>query len=430
MRKIRVLLASILIQSCLGGIYAWSAFSTSLCERYGLTSAQAGLIFGSTILSFTLAMVWAGRLLEPLGPRRVCAIGAVLYGSGHLLASFSSGSFAALFLCISLVAGMGIGFCYVCPLAACMRWFPRRKGLITGLTVAGFGAGGLVLANAVSWLGGAGADALQIFRWIGIVYGALILLGASQLGRPPQARAARWLDAVPPYREVLARKGFWALAVGMFTGTFGGLLVIGNLKPLGIASGLSAHDAALAVSLFAVGNAMGRVLWGALHDRLGRGVIPCSLALLALGILMLAAPAPRAGFFGLTLLVGFAFGGCFVLYAAELVSRHGPASVGRFYPLVYLAYGLAGFSGPATGGWLFDQFQSHLPAIGVGAGMVGLGALMWIALAGESRLGVWFGRGGPRRNPGAALPARFSFPRRAMTSSPAEAPIRHSRSLG
>jgi OFA family oxalate/formate antiporter-like MFS transporter len=82
-----VLAASVLLQTCLGAIYAWSAFVPSLKSAHGITGGQAGLIFGVAIAVFTTAAVFAGRMMERRGPRMVASIGAVLFGSGYLAAS-------------------------------------------------------------------------------------------------------------------------------------------------------------------------------------------------------------------------------------------------------------------------------------------------------------------------------------------------------
>jgi len=133
------LLASVLIQLCLGGIYAWSGFVPQLNASYGISVAQTQLVFGVSIAMFTGAMVWSARLVEHRGPRVVASIGGVLFGLGYLTASFSGGHFPVLLLGIGVLAGIGTGFGYSCLLPNCMRWFPDHKGLVTGVAVAGFG---------------------------------------------------------------------------------------------------------------------------------------------------------------------------------------------------------------------------------------------------------------------------------------------------
>ena len=91
-----VLSAAVLMQICLGGIYAWSTFVPPLREQYGLSAAQCQIIFGGTILFITIGTVLGGRVEARYGPRFVALVGAVLYASGYFLASQSHGAFPLL----------------------------------------------------------------------------------------------------------------------------------------------------------------------------------------------------------------------------------------------------------------------------------------------------------------------------------------------
>jgi OFA family oxalate/formate antiporter-like MFS transporter len=146
----------------------------------------------------------------------------------------------------------------------------------------------------------------------------------------------------------------------MFAGTFAGLLVIGNLQPMIEAAGVAPETATLAISAFAVGNAVGRVTWGWMADRLKAAAIPLSLAFLAVMVLIAKfAMAWPIGAVAVSTLLGIGFGACFVVYAAQTASHYGPAHLGAIYPLIFLAYGLSGLAGPWLGGWLFDRTQSY-----------------------------------------------------------------------
>ncbi|MBD3394104.1 MAG: MFS transporter, partial [Chitinivibrionales bacterium] len=127
-----VLVAGCLIQTVLGGIYAWSTFVPYLIKDYGLSTGQCGFIFGVTILTFASTMIFTGRVLIKKGPRFTALIAAGLFTSGYLFASMSGGSFALLLLSLGGIVGIGIGFGYVCPLSVGMKWFPDKKGLVTG----------------------------------------------------------------------------------------------------------------------------------------------------------------------------------------------------------------------------------------------------------------------------------------------------------
>ncbi len=363
MKRILVLPAAVLIQTCLGGVYAWSAFVPSLSTEYGLSAGRTQFIFGLTIASFTVAMVLAGRLMLKWGPRYVALLGGLLFACGHLISAASSGRFLWLLGGFGLVGGASIGFGYVAALTTGIQWFPKHKGLVTGVAVAGFGAGAVLLSMLTTlWLG-SGWTVLEIFHAIGLAYGTAVCLGALLLFRPPNASEGTRVN-LGTGKYLLKDPLFRALAVGMFCGTFAGLLVIGNLKPIGMAGGLSPDAAAVAISFFAAGNALGRLTWGWIWDRLGYSTIPLSLLFLGVAVVVLL-PARLASiaFSVAALLVGFGFGASFVLYAVQVASHYGAAEVGRVYPLLFLAYGVSGITGPPTGGLLYDLTRGYASAI-------------------------------------------------------------------
>ncbi len=374
-----ILLASVVIQVCLGGVYAWSALVPAMESTLGLSIAQTQIIFGCLFGAFTLSMVLAGKLLARFGPRILAGVGGLLFGVGYIVASYSGGSFPLMLLGISLFAGVGTGAGYVCPLTTCMKWFPHHRGLVTGIAMAGFGGGAVLLSALAEQLLSNGMHVLVFLRWIGLSYGAALLASAAVLRWPASSEAARVRPA-PPIRILVRDPFFLSLILGMFCGTFAGMLVIGNLKPMALAVGIPALSATVAVSVFALGNASGRITWGWICDRTDERMIPLTLAALALPLTLLAWADSSVLFILLTFAVGFGFGACFVVYAAQVASRYGMARVGTVYPLVFLAYGLAGVAGPPLGGWLYDSTSSYTPAVMLSCGVVGAGLLgsVWL----------------------------------------------------
>ena len=184
MKRWLALGASILIQSCLGVVYAWSTFVPALGKEHGLTSGHAGLIFGICIASFTVSMVFGGILQHKYGPHRIATLGGLLFLAGYLTGSSSGGSFPLLFIGFGVLAGAGIGFGYVCPLATGIKWFPTHKGLITGLTVAGFGLGSVFFAKVGHHFLDTGVPVLLVLQRIGWVVGISVILGALLLFVP------------------------------------------------------------------------------------------------------------------------------------------------------------------------------------------------------------------------------------------------------
>lgn len=362
-----ILAAGILMQTILGGIYAWSVFVPNLIKTYSLTRGQCGSIFGFCIGVFTIVMILGGRLLIKKGPRFTALIGAILFMLGYVIASKSGGAYSILFLGIGLVSGAGIGLGYVCPLTVGMQWFPKRKGLITGVAVAGFGGGAVVLSSVASHFLNQGMDVLVFFKYLGLVLGALLILAALLLDVPEKAKENKKVESCKPY---LSSKAFLLCVFSIFVATFSGLLVIGNLTPIAMGNGFVASIAVLSVSIFAIGNAVGRIMWGFFFDKLLFKAIPLSLGFFALALLMLAMAKMPVIFLVAAALLGFGFGGCFVIYASALSRKFGTDLFPKLYPVCFLGYGLAGIIGPGIGGSLADKTGSYDMALYISIAMV------------------------------------------------------------
>jgi OFA family oxalate/formate antiporter-like MFS transporter len=369
-----VLLACLVIQTCLGGIYAWSVVVPALRDKHGLTSTQTQIIFGTTIAVFALVTIPAGRALPRVGPRFLGVLSGLLFLSGGILVGRSHGEFWLLWLAFSGVIGAAIGCGYVCPLVLCMQWFPRHKGLATGLAVGCFGAGAIVEAALIEWLIQRGWGPIDVLEAVGLGYGMTLLAAGLALASPLTQHGSSAAPSVA-VRKLLLDPSFRVALIGIFCGTFAGLLVIGDLKAMALAAGMEATTCLLGVSVFALGNAAGRIAWGWILDRAGRHIIPLSLVSLAVATLLLCLASYTGPLFVLLCgLVGFGFGACFVVYAGYVASEYGIHRFGSVYPLVFLGYGFSGVAGPLAGGWLVDLSGSHLAGTMVAATVALLGA--------------------------------------------------------
>ncbi|MFP4521226.1 MAG: MFS transporter, partial [Fibrobacterota bacterium] len=272
------------------------------------------------------------------------------------------------------ITGAGIGFGYVCPIATCIKWFPDKKGLVSGIAVAGFGGGAVLLSALADSLFADGKTVLDVFRFIGIWYG-LVIAGASFFLSNPGRLTANSSGPHKGPENLFSDRRFWRLVTGIWAGTFGGLLVIGNLQSIGLSGGIPKVLASAAVGSFAIGNSLGRLGWGALTDKIGDRTITASLIFLSLSILILMFPFPAAWLFPVAaFLTGFGFGACFVVYMAQTVNDFGAENMASVYPFIFLAYGFSGIVGPTAGGWLYDLSGNYFSAIIVGGGVVILGA--------------------------------------------------------
>ena len=392
----RVVMGAVLIQLCLGAIYAWSVFTPALKDA-GWSNVQTQVVFSVGLASFALVMVLAGRKLGDWGPRRLALAGGLVLGAGYLLASVGGGTtFGLVLIGVGVVGGAGIGLAYVVPIAVGMRWFPDRKGMITGAAVAGFGFGALGWVKlAGEWgdlIGRFGLDGT--FAIYGVMFAALVVLGSTWMVFPER----NWLPEgfVPPEvtdaggddytaREMLRTPQFHLISLTFAVSAGAGLMAIGLMKlyPVEalVENGLSSAEAsaiagtAMAV-FFSLANGVGRLVWGALSDRMGR-----KLSIIVMtatqGVLMFAFIPMAGAQYSLYLaaaLIGFNFGGNFALFPAMTADRFGNAAVGANYPWVFLAYGFGGIVFPILGGWLGDVGNFPLAFSICGAACV-LGAI-------------------------------------------------------
>ncbi|NCB01121.1 MAG: MFS transporter [Spirochaetia bacterium] len=356
------LIAGVMIQIILGGIYAWSTLLAELGETYGITKGQGGFIFGLCITTFTLTMVFAGRFLVVHGPRLTASIGAALFTFGYLVASLSKGNYLLLLLGLGIFTGAGIGFGYVCPLSVGIKWFPQAKGLITGISVAGFGSGAILLSSVAGYLLGNGMPILVFLLLWGLLSGFILFVASLFMSEPPNSNKAKPKRAT--MKEVFSIQ-FMVCAIGIFAGTFAGLLINGNLLPLVEEGGIERPLSLISISLFAVGNTFGRIVWGHLFDRVGYKSIPISLFGLAFSSLVLLVQLPQWVLLSTICLIGFFFGSNFVIYASSIARYFGNTLFSTLYPICFVAYGIAGFIAPGIGGYFDDLTGSfHTSLIG------------------------------------------------------------------
>ncbi len=378
-RRFINILASVLIMCCSGSVYAWSVFVSPLKTEFGLSTAQTQLIFGFIIASFSFTMLFVSRIEKKLGPKFTAAIGAVLFSSGYLLASFTDGGVLQILLGISILSGAGMGFGYITVLTTLVKWFPDRQGLATGIAVAGFGSGAILLSQIVHPILNSGTAVDDVFRIIGIIYGALFLIGALSISAPSIIREE--IGKKPISLVILLKdRHFWGLFLAYFAGSFAGLMLIGNLKPMGISYGVSEGAATLSIVLISVGNATGRIMWGQIFDIFGgkKSVITALALLAAFTLILIAGISSNIGFLLLTLVIGLCFGANFVLYASEISYIYGVHRLGFVYPIVSLAYGISGIAGPLVGGRIYDVTNQYSIPVIIAAGICLAGLIPYI----------------------------------------------------
>jgi len=384
-----VVAGAVLIQLALGAIYAWSVFTQQLTApdgSYRFSASEAAWIFSAGLATFAVVMVLAGRWQARLGPRLLAVLSGITLGAGYVLGGFFGTTFWAQLLFIGIVGGAGIGLGYVVPIAVGVRWFPDRKGMVTGLAVAGFGFGATIWVQlAGSWFGGLlntssvfGLPGVQsVFVIYGIAFAALVLAGSVVMVNPPEGYAPAGWTPPPPgttghggavnfaARDMLHTPQFYALWLVFMVSALAGLMVIYCIKLFGI-DALQYHGVAnagavagTAMAWYAIFNGVGRIAWGSVSDRIGRR--PAIMLMTALqGAVMLATyhvfitAGHELGFILAACLIGFNFGGNFALFPAATADFFGNRNLGANYGWVFTSYGVAGLAGPPLAGYFKD----------------------------------------------------------------------------
>ncbi|NPV04839.1 MAG: OFA family MFS transporter [Syntrophaceae bacterium] len=369
-----IAIAGVVIMTILGTVYAWSVFVKPIVAAQGWDMAVVSRVFMLIIGTIGVSAAFGGMLVDRKGPKFVALLGSLLYGIGVLLGGVAlhTGNIWILFFGYGLVAGVGNGLAYVVPIATLIRWFPDRRGFITGLAVMGFGLGaffiGMIVPGLINQIGVANA-----FLVLGVIYLVCNLLAAVTLRNPP----AGWLPEgfTPPASTVSAADSFswtearrtpqWYMIWGMlFLNVTAGMGLLSKLSPMAqevIRVARSIDDPAkLAVlggyilAWASVFNGLGRLFWAAVSDMIGRKNV-FLVMFLSQAILYVTLPQIDSVlmFTVIACYLLSCLGGGFAVMPAFAADSFGPTFIGKVYGFVLTAWGAAG----VVGGFVFAQFD-------------------------------------------------------------------------
>lgn len=353
-----VVLGAILLQICLGSIYSWSLFNQPLIDKFGWEKSSVVLTFSITIAMFAFSTIFAGKLQDKIGPKKVSILGGILFGLGLILSSRAT-SLIELYICYGIIGGAGVGVTYVGPLTTCVKWFPEKRGFITGIAVGSFGLGSLIFKSIIlSLISAKGVS--QAFLFLGIINMVLILFGAQFLILPPKdykvPKSIKYNDNKDfTVRQMINTKQFYLVWIVYFFGCISGLLVIGLAKDIGIELvKLSPGVAAGTVTMIALFNAGGRITWGIVSDKIGR-IQSFLIIYIATSIAMIIMSLINMNFiifFACIATVAFSFGGVVTVVPAITADYYGVKNLGSNYGIVFQAFGIAAIAGPIIAAFL------------------------------------------------------------------------------
>ncbi|MCR4443358.1 MAG: OFA family MFS transporter [Peptococcaceae bacterium] len=357
-------LAGFIIMLVLGLIYAWSVFVLPLEKEFGWERDQTSLTFSLSMIFFSAGLMLGGALVDKKGPRLVTLTGGVLVCLGFVLASFTRVPLH-LYLSYSIVGGVSSGVVYNCVLATAVRWFPDRRGLVSGLLMMGFGLGGMVLGSGASMI-------IQLMGWrnafkiLGLINLLVIILLGQFLRNPPEPGRPSAGSAEKPvsfqtgkdydWPQVLRQPLFWSIWLWAIANISGGLTAIGHIVPFAAEKGIEENLAVLAMGVLSVSNGAGRIMFGYFSDRLGRKTCFIMDALtMMLALFLLATSLGKWGFKGLfvsAVLAGIAYGGVTPQLSSAMAGFFGQKHFGANFGLISTSIGAASLFGPYLSGYL------------------------------------------------------------------------------
>jgi OFA family oxalate/formate antiporter-like MFS transporter len=377
-----IAVAGVCMQMALGTAYAWSVFRIPLVKQFGWSIAQVSSTF--TICWFVLGCtsVLGGLWMNRSGPRIVAVAGGLLWGAGVFLTSLSAHKLWLLYLSYGVIGGLGLGLGYIVPVTVLVKWFPERRGLITGIAVAGFGAGALVAAPVAGKLMQS-VGLMPTFAYLGIAYGIVAVLGALFMQNPPEGwHPAGWQPTAAQLSqrcsrdftlgEALPTWQWWALCGLLSINTMAGLSVVSQAAPIFQEVGkVSAVTAAALVGVISIGNGVGRVVWSWISDLTTRRSAFFTMYLIQAVLFWtyhyISSPTLLTI---VTFIIVMCYGGGYGITPAFAADYFGPRHVGPIFGLMLLPWAFPAALGPLLFAYLRESTGGYTQALYLIAGML------------------------------------------------------------
>jgi OFA family oxalate/formate antiporter-like MFS transporter len=356
------------------------------------STKETSLAFTLSCVLVPLAMIVAGKIQDQKGPKMVIFGGGIIFGLGIIGAGFTN-SLSFLYMTYGVLGGIGIGTVYACTVANTVKFFPDKRGLASGLVVAGFGSGAVVLAPLSSALIES-YGVLATFKILGVAY--LVLISACTTlvkTAPPGYRPAGWTP--PPatattitgtdknWREMLSDPMFYVLWSIYLIGCVSGLMIIGHASPIGQeVIKLSPATAAMCVGFLALANTAGRIFWGWVSDKIGRyNAVKIMFILAGLMMFTLTQVTTFVPFVVVLMAIGLCFGGVMGIFPSITADAFGAKNLGMNYGIIFTAWGAAGIVGPLMAGHFKEINKGdYTQAFLIAAGLSVIGVMLTFVL--------------------------------------------------
>ncbi len=378
-RKI-VFTAAFIMIFCCSASAAFSVFSKPLQVATGGDASQVALTL--TIYQTFMAIfgILSGKIVDKSGPKKLMFIGGIVFGLGWALTAFAS-SIPMLYLTTGFIAGAGNGLLYNPSLNMALKWFPEKKGTISGLLLASASVGPLALSKVGAIL--CQSMGTTGFIYIGVAYAVLVCIsslfaavpesGWTPDGYTPAAMAAN--NSVKDYTpsEMLKTSKFYVMLILFALSCTAGIMMIGSLSTIAQTQlGVDPIVASNFVAINCIANLCGRLIIGKFCDQVGEAkTLVGILIITALSLFGLKLAGSNMAFFIVCLvLLGGAFGGVLVVYPPLTAKNFGMKNQGMNYGIMFFAYAIGSLLGPQIAAKFVD----------VSAGFMAYGNVYMVAI--------------------------------------------------
>lgn len=346
-----ILFASVGIIFCQGGIYAFSVFATPIAKTHGWDVADVMIAFTIAISISPIPMVIGGRISDNGKSKELILFSSMLLAAAFILTGFATSKWM-LYLTYGILGGFGLNLGYIACINNAIRFFPDKKGLCSGLVITGIGLGTTVFAPLSAWLIER-FDIKMTFVILGIVYAGISLICSLIIQNAPIEHKSEYLESTSTeknytWQQMLKHPLFYIIVLMYAAGGFSGLMISSNAADIGQNMfKLTPIVAATFVSVYALSNCLGRVIWGGLSDKINRTntmilIFACiSLSLLAF-IFLHSVVGFAVGMVGL----GLCEGGVAAVMPPITIESFGNKNQGVNYSFVFAGYSIASMVAP------------------------------------------------------------------------------------
>lgn len=379
-----------LLQVALGTVYAWSFFQQPVMAANSWSNSEAAWTFSLAIFFLGLAAAWGGINLPKFGPRKLAMIGGFLFSLGYLIAAYalSLKNLSLLYIGYGVIGGIGLGLGYVTPVATAAKWFPDKKGFITGMVVMGFGFGALIMAKILAplFMSITGGNLVLVFSYVGVIMLIITLPAGYFMVNPPvgfvpkgytplviSAKDQTHEDSITAKQCILSSK-FLMMWTVFFFNIIAGIMFISFQSPFlqdllkktmdpatlndpTVIAGLAASGATL-IAISSICNGVGRFFWGGLSDKIGRvqtfRIILGSQFVIFIAMMFVSNPI----IFGMLLCyILLCYGGGFGSMPSFVIDVFGAKLMPVVYGSILTAWGCGGIVGPQIVAFFKDNFE-------------------------------------------------------------------------